>query len=162
MKTLDLKIVSKAGVSDTVYDDPRLLPLPGAVFPPSSMTFGQVLRLISDDFHATCTVRGSALLAVRASGTMQRYRRVTFYVPWLRNVSEAEIPAWLKANGIQFYDGMTVKYDRQGSWLEFFGPVDQVDLLEIIITPSDSPGPPTKWGMMKNKFYAWRNRTLGF
>ena len=160
---LDLRIVSKGEVSEIYYGD-STNPLPPPLYgsTPTSVTFGDVLRVISLNFNCTCALRGEAVEAVRASGTMQRYRRVTFYAPWLRDISDAEIPAWLEGNGIQFYDGMTVKYDRQGSWLQLFGPADQADLLEIIVTPSDTPWSPTRWGMMKYRFYDWRKRVLGF
>lgn len=126
-----------------------------------SIPLEELIRFVATETGSTCVLNGHELTVVPAVGTMQRFRRETILMPLVQNIPEKDMPAWLRANGVQFYEGMAVKWD--GTWLEFFGPTDEIELIELIETPTDAPGwVPTKWGIMKYRFYDWRQRTLGF
>jgi hypothetical protein len=130
-----------------------------------------VLFHIGLHFDWACALRGHQLVAVRASGTLERYVRMDIPVDsslGLSKLSESNLRKILSENGaITFYQGVTSKCrpgkpygsSQTADYLEFYCPGSELELIESLDLVGSSPFyPPSRWEKFQWRIWPWWHR----
>ena len=121
-----------------------------------AFSLGQLLTYIGILGQSTCDLRGHDLVVVPTIGTMERFHKRRFKFTFSAQIPNNNVAAWMKSNGVTFYDGMTIESKPKDSEIEIYAPESVIDMFDQDAV-HQSFGDRLRYAVL-----AWRMRLLGF